>query len=326
MSKKSGETENLTGKEKEGRKINKINKKIKMICPDCKTSHIITDEHHGELICEKCGLVIEDKLYNFGAEHSAYDTEQRAKKERTGAPLKFSKQFKGLTTEIDRYNRDISGKMLPTERIAQMSRLRKWHKRTRLSEPGGRNLSIALSELDRMCSCLNIPKNIKEECAKLYRDAVGMGLIKGRSIESSIAAVIYLVSRKHHIPKTLKELAGASGMEKRDIGRTYNFFCKNMKIRTLPSDTRDYVHRFACNIGLSGEVETKAHALLERAQKIGETSGRSPISIAASVIYFASGMPLKEISKKIPEVGETTLRKRCKDMACELGLELNEEL
>ena len=312
------------GEEKESRKPNR---KIELRCSECKSSDIITDEQHGEVICEKCGFVIEDKLYDFTAEYAAYDSEQRIKKERTGSPLKFSKQFKGLTTEIDRYDRDIRGRSLPAERIAQMHRLRKWHQRTRLSESSERNLSIALNELDRMCSCLNIPNNIKEKCAKLYRRALSMGLIKGRSIEVSVSAIIYFVSREHHAPKTLKELAEKSGVEKRKIGKAYNFFSKKMKLKALPSDPADYVHRFACELGLSGEVEAKAIELLEGAKKIGATAGRSPMSIAASVIYFASGLSLKEISEKITEVGATTLRSRCKDMAKELGLrDLKNEL
>jgi transcription initiation factor TFIIB len=306
--------------------IEKINGKTEIICSDCKSRDIIKDEQHGEIICGKCGLVIEEKTYDSAAEYAVYDSEQRVKRERTGSPLKFSKQSKGLVTEIDKYDRDIRGRSLPVERIAQMHRLRKWHKRTRLSESSERNLSIALNELNRMCSYLNIPDNIEEECAKLYRKALSMGLIKGRSIEGSVAALIYFISREYHVSKTLKELAEVSGVGKRDIGRAYSFFCKEMELKTSPSNAGDYVHRFAGSIGLSGEAEAKAIELLETAKKIGATAGRSPVSIAAAIIYFASGMPLKEISGKIPEVGVTTLRKRCREMAGELGLELNEEL
>ncbi len=312
------------GKTKTRKKGEEKNDAKLTLCPDCKSSSIVTDDEHGEIICEKCGLVLEDKLCNLTAEYKTYDNEQRIKKERTGSPLRFSKQLKGLTTEIDRYDRDIRGQALPYERIAQMHRLRTWHQRTRLSEPGGRNLSIALGELDRMCSCLGITNNVKEECAKLYRKALSMKLIKGRSIEGSVAAVIYFVSREHHIPKTLKELSDAAGVDRRDIGRAYSFFCKKMELKTPSSDASDYVHRFAGNIGLSGEVEAKAIELLDRAKKTGETSGRSPISIAAAVIYFASGMSLKEISRGT-KVGKTTLRSRCKELAGYLGLEMGED-
>lgn len=313
------------GKTKTRKKEEEENNGNVRSCPDCKSSHIITDDEHGEIICEKCGLVIEDKLCDLTAEYKTYDNEQRVKKERTGSPLRFSKQFKGLTTEIDRYDRDIRGQALPFERVAQMHRLRTWHQRTRLSEPGGRNLSIALGELDRMCSCLGITANVKEECAKLYRKALTMKLIKGRSIESSVAAVIYFVSREHHIPKTLNELSEAAGVDKRDIGRAYSFFRKEMKLKTPGSDACDYVHRFAGNIGLSGEVEAKAIEILDRAKKTGETSGRSPVSIAAAVIYFASGMSLKEVSRET-NVGKTTLRSRCKELAPHLGFEMSGDL
>lgn len=200
--------------------------KPKPKCSHCGSSDVVTDYKHGEILCRKCGSVLEDELFDFGPEWRAFDEEQKSKRARTGGPVKFAKLNKGLTTEIDRYDRDIRGGAIQPERKAQLYRLRKWQRRSRMRDSVQRNLSIALPELDRMCAYMNIPGTIKEECAMWYRKAVNKGLVRGRSIESVVAAVIYLISRKHHLPKTLEELAEVSGVKKKDIGRSYRFACR----------------------------------------------------------------------------------------------------
>ena len=232
-------------------------------CPSCLSEDVITDYAHGEIICKGCGLVMEDELFDFGPEWRSFDDEQRAKRARTGSPMRFAKLNKGLTTEIDRYDRDIKGGAIQPERKAQLYRLRKWHRRSRMSDSVQRNLSIALPELDKICAYLNIPNNIKEECAMWYRKSLAKGLVRGRSIESVVSAVIYMISRQHQLPKTLEELEDASGVKRKDIGRSYRFVCRSFKLKMPVATPMDYVPRFASELGLSGETEAKAIEILK---------------------------------------------------------------
>jgi transcription initiation factor TFIIB len=297
------------------------------ICPGCKKGELVTDYKHGEIVCQRCGLVIEEELFDFGPEWRAFDEDQKNKRARTGGPVKFAKLNKGLTTEIDRYDRDIRGGAIQPERKAQLYRLRKWQRRSRMSDSVQRNLSIALPELDRMCAYMNIPNNIKEECAMWYRKAVTKGLVRGRSIESVVAAIIYLVSRKHHLPKTLEELADASGVKKKDIGRSYRFACRRLGLRMPIATPMDYVPRFASELGLSGETEAKAIEILQKAREKGVTSGRGPTGVAAAAIYLAGKLTndkktQKGIAGKLAGVTEVTIRNRYEEIARELEIEV----
>jgi len=296
-------------------------------CPDCGGTNLITDYKHGELICRSCGAVLEDSLFDFGPEWRAFDEEQKSKRARTGGPVKFAKLNKGLTTEIDRYDRDIRGGAIQPERKAQLYRLRKWQRRSRMSDSVQRNLSIALPELDRMCAYLNIPNNIKEECAMWYRKAVNKGLVRGRSIESVVAAIIYLISRKHQLPKTLEELEEASGVKKKDIGRSYRFACRRLGLRMPVATPMDYVPRFSSELGLSGETEAKAIEILLKAREKGVTSGRGPTGVAAAAIYLAGKLTndkqtQKGIAGRLAGVTEVTIRNRYEEIARELGIEI----
>ena len=303
------------------------NESIAKACPSCGGGNLVTDYAHGEIVCKKCGLVISEELIDFGPEWRAFDEEQRSKRSRTGGPVKYAKLDKGLTTEIDKYDRDIRGGAIQPERKAQLYRLRKWQRRSRMSDSFQRNLSIALPELDRMCAYLSIPGNIKEECAMWYRKAVSKGLVRGRSIESVVAAVIYLISRQHQLPKTLDELEGASGVKRKDIGRSYRFLCRKLDIKMPIATPMDYVPRFASELGLSGETEAKAIEILEEAREKGIISGRGPTGVAAAAIYLAAKITndkqtQKGIAGKLIGVTEVTIRNRYEELARALNMNM----
>jgi transcription initiation factor TFIIB len=284
-------------------------------CPDCSNTNIILDQKHGEMVCNRCGLVIMDMIPDDGPEWRAFDEDQRNKRARAGGPVKYAKLNKGLTTEIDKYDRDIRGNSIPSEQKAKLYRMRKWQKRSRMSDSVQRNLYTALPELDRMCSFLNVPSNIKEECAQLYRKIVNKGLVKGRSIESVVSAVLYLVSRKHHLPKTLEELEEASGVSKKNIGRSYRFVCRKLALKMPVVTSMDYVPRLAIELGISGETEAKAIEILKEATKKGITAGREPMGAAAAAMCLAGVLTRDRKADKnriiqVKGVTELTLQNR----------------
>lgn len=286
-------------------------------CRGCGSEKTIVDYRHGEVVCKDCGLILVDTLFDFGPEWRAFDEEQINKRARTGGPLRYAKQNIGLTTEIDRYDRDIKGSAIPTERKAQLYRLRKWQRRSRMGTSVDRNLSIALPELDRMSAHLNIPNNIKEECARWYRKCVNKGIVRGRSIESVIAAVIYLISRQHHLPKTLEELEKISGVKRKDIGRSYRTICRRLGLRMPVITAADYVPRLASELGVSGETEAKAMEMLEKARETGIIAGKVPISIAAAAIYLAGKITKDKQTQTIvgfSDVPEAAIRSRYEEL------------
>lgn len=187
-------------------------------CPECKND-LITDYRNGEIYCKKCGFVIEDAMVDKGPEWRAFDEDQVVKKVRTGSAIRFTKQDKGLVTEIDRHDRDIKGGAVLPQRKALLYRLRKWQRRSRVAESNDRNLSLALPELDRMCTQLHMSRSIQEDCAYFYRKATSKGLTKGKGTESMVAATIFLVCKKHKKPQTLSNLRRVANVKRRDIGR-----------------------------------------------------------------------------------------------------------
>jgi transcription initiation factor TFIIB len=298
-------------------------KKIKsgQRCPECGSFNLIEDPNRGEMICRDCGLVLKEEIIDTGQEWRAFDSEQMARRARGGAPLTFTKHDKGMTTEIGKGVGELY--KVPAKKRAQYYRLTKWHKR--LIKSKDRNLSFALSELQRIVSFLNLSKSIHERIARYYEEAVNKGLVRGRSIESVIAALAYAVSREFDSPRTLDEISEASGVEKREIGRTYRYIARELNLRILPADPITFVPRFCSMLGLSDRVQAKAIEILKNAKKSEVISGKGPTGVAAAAIYIASVLVGEKRTQRevadIVGVTEVTIRNRQKELVEKLGIE-----
>lgn len=290
-------------------------------CPECGSTDLREHSDRGELVCSNCGLVIDEDRVDETPEWRAFNEEQREKKSRAGAPLTYTKHDMGVSTEIGKGSGElykVSGK-----KRAQYYRLRKWHKR--LTKSKDRNLGFALSDLNRLISHMNLPRSVHEEVARLYEKALDKGLVRGRSMESVITALLYIVARKQGTPRTLDEISEASGIEKREIGRAYRYVARELGLRILPAKPQDYIPRFAGKLQLSGEVQAKARDIIEKAREKDLLSGKGPTGIAAAGLYIAAVLKGEKRTQRevadIVGVTEVTIRNRYKELVEKLGLE-----
>lgn len=292
----------------------------KKACPECGSSNIRFDEVRGETVCESCGAVVEESLIDFTQEWRAFDENQRSRRVRTGAALTPTKHDQGITTEIGKGRGELF--KVASKKRAQYYRLTKWHKR--LIKSKDRNLSFAFSELQRLISYLHLSRAIHEKVAKLYQQAVEKGLVRGRSTESIIAALLYTTCREEGTPRTLDEISKASGINRRDIGKTYRYIARKLTIRILPAKAQDYVPRFGSLLDLSEKVQVKAVDVLDDAAKHDVTSGKGPIGVAAAALYIAAVLKgEKKTQREVADaigVTEVTIRNRYKEMVETLGI------
>jgi len=293
------------------------------ICGEC-GENILFDENRGLLVCEKCGLVHSEKHIDQGPEWRAFDSDQKKKRTRTGAPMTYMIHDKGLSTMIDWKNKDIFGKEISAKSRGQIYRLRKWQSRIRVSDATERNLTFALSELDRMASNLDLQKNLRECSAKIYRDAVEAHLIRGRSIEGVAAASLYAACRMYKVPRTLNEIAEIARVNKKEIGRSYRFISKELELHLNPTKPLDFLTRFVSELELSTDCHKKAKKIIKMAELRGLTSGRGPTGVCAAAIYAASILAqerrTQRIIAKVSQVTEVTVRNRFQELIENLNL------
>ena len=242
------------------------------------------------------------------------------KKGRGGAPLSIQKFDKGLTTNVGEIS-DIY--RLESGQTRKFLRLKKWQERVSTSIE--RNLRLAMAELRRVASFLNLPSVVRDESARVYNFVLQRGLVRGRSMESVIAACIYAACRSYSIPRTLDEIATASDVPRKEIGRTYRFVIRKLGIKVKPSSPKDYISRFSSILHLSPKAQNHALKILKKADISELTSGRGPAGIAAAALYVSALMnDEKKTQREVADVAgitEVTIRNRYKELIDKLGIE-----
>ena len=290
-------------------------------CPECSGINLSWNKDKGEVICKDCGLVVEDKMIDYGQDWREFDSEGFEVRRRAGAPLTYTKYDRGLGTEVGSTKSDL-GRLGGKDRN-KFFRLRKWQ--NRISTAIERNLRQALSELKRVSSFLKLPQSVEEESGRIYTLAVQRSLVRGRSMESVVAGALYAACRRHEMPRTLDELSEASGIDKKEIGRTYRFITRELDINILPSNPADYIPRFASALRLTSEAQSGAVEILEHAQREELTSGRGPTGIAAAALYLSALMRgEKRTQREVADVAgvtEVTIRNRYKELLDRLKIE-----
>jgi transcription initiation factor TFIIB len=286
-------------------------------CPECSGS-VRNDSAQGETVCEDCGLVVDEDEIDHGPEWRAFNSQDRDKKSRVGAPTTKMMHDEGLSTNIGWQDKDAYGNSLNSRQRQKMQRLRTWNERFRTRDSKERNLKQALGEIDRMASALGLPKSVRETASVIYRRALEENLLPGRSIEGVGTASLYTAARQAGTPRSLDEIATVSRVEKMELTRTYRYIVRELGLEVQPADPEKYVPRFASDLDLSEEVERQARRLLDDARNSGIHSGKSPVGLAAAAVYASSLLVNEKVTQSevgdVASVSEVTIRNRYKEL------------
>ncbi|MCJ7574339.1 transcription initiation factor IIB [Candidatus Bathyarchaeota archaeon] len=261
-----------------------------MVCSECGSSSLLRDYDTGELVCQSCGYVISSTIIDTGPEWRAFTPGEKETRSRVGVPLSFTVHDMGLSTMIGQVGKDAYGRNIPLNTKLQMLRLRKWQIRSRVHSSVDRNLAQAMAELDRLSDKLHIPPNIKEKAAVIYRKALDQGLVRGRSISAIAAASLYAACRMTQTPRTLREIARVSTIDKKDIARCYSILLKGLNLRVPVPKAQLRVSRIASKVDIGEKAQRTAIEILGEADRLKISVSKDPMGLAASALYLACVM------------------------------------
>ncbi len=294
-------------------------------CPRCGRRPMVIDSATGEMVCSYCGFVVKERIEETGPEWRAFSKEEKEDRSRVGIPTSLAMHDMGLATVIGPEDRDASGKTLAGSVRTAMERLRTWDGRSQVHEPVDRNLRQAFSELDRLADKLNISDVVVERAAYTYRKALEKGLVRGRSISALIAASVYAACRVTETPRTLKDVAAASSVKKKDIARCYRLLLRELDLRMPIMDPVKCVSRIASKAGLTERTKRRAVDILKRAIESRTSAGKDPMGLAAAALYVACVLEGENKTQKdIAEaagVTEVTIRNRYKGLKTALKIQ-----
>ena len=301
------------------------NKKLRLNSAILADLVVVTDPETGELIRKDTGEVISDNMLSQEKEWRSFDTVEGANRARTGTPTSLAFHDMGLSTVIGKEATDASGNVIDTGTRMRMSRLRTWDNRSQVHSSTERSLQKAFSILSRLKDRLGLPNHITEKAAYTYRKAQERGLVRGDTIDSVLAASIYVAARQSGVPRTLDEISEISNVKLKHAARSYRRIITQLDIKAPMIDPSKYIMKVANNLGFDEKIKRKALELMGKAQRKNILGGKDPVSMATSILYLvnvAEGdhKTQSEIAKAAGTT-EVTVRNRSKELRQKLGLD-----
>jgi transcription initiation factor TFIIB len=282
-------------------------------CEICGSNSWDTDSVRGETLCADCGYVAAENMIDPGAEWVNHS--DSADRSRVGAPSSLTLHDKGLSTEISRADLTSGG----AARYGMNGRnLREWRRRQRIDQRSktrdsrSRNLTQAMQFIrDRG----DLPKQIEQEAASLYRHSVDKGLVTGRSIRGVSAACVYIAARQAQIPRRIDVIAEAfdmiSEVEQKELKRTIRLVARTMNTHHI-TGPEEYFEKFHSDLGLPPYVLGQTRDIWDSVKEDLSWQGKKPSGIAGCMLYKASQDSTSPRTQsevcKVSGISEVTLR------------------
>ncbi|CAL5430985.1 unnamed protein product [Camellia sinensis] len=302
-------------------------------CSDCKrATEVVFDHSAGDTVCSECGLVLESHSIDETSEWRTFANESGDNDPvRVGGPTNPLLTDGGLSTVISKPN-GVTSDFLS-------SSLGRWQNRG--SNPD-RSLILAFKTIATMSDrygpvwflrrCgLGLVATIKDRANEIFKKVEDQKSSRGRNQDAILAACLYIACRQEDKPRTVKEICSvANGATKKEIGRAKEYIVKQLELEMGQSvemgtiHAGDFMRRFCSNLGMNNQVVKAAQEAVQKSEEFDIR--RSPISIAAAVIYIVTQLsddkkPLKGMYSGVDAdvsiatgVAEGTIRNSYKDL------------
>ena len=150
---------------------------------------------------------------------------------------------------------------------------------------------MALPQIDTLCQALDLPPNFVETATQLYRRALTEW--EGtRNVRISVMAAVsvYVSCRVLHTPRTLRQVASASGVSLKLIAPVSHAMMRDPKVEPRPITPGDLLPKLSETLSFHEELVDRIESYLRVLTEQGyQSSGLAPATVLGAVAYAASG-------------------------------------
>lgn len=252
--------------------------------PRCPPDKIVIDHQLGIKVCSETGEVLAENIISDEREWHAYTPEEKHRRPRAGDIVSYAKPYLGVRAAL----------APPRETVGKrISRAARGVRRERVK------LGRTLAEVERavtlivdVANRLDLPDPVKEEAARLYREAVEKGLARGRSTASLALATLYIACRKYRTAYMMGEIAEGLGVPAnsdilREAFKVYRLLARALNVNLPFTGSDHFIYRIAGALNLPERVVAEALRIADAARSKGLASGKDPRGLAAAAIYLA---------------------------------------
>ena len=286
-------------------------------CTNIKKQEIllITDSNTGEVMCSLCGQVLSDKISEISSDTTIHSNEDYLSKSRTGAKSTLAFDDMGLSTLIQKVDKDSTGKSLSVDNKRTFYRLRMWDRNSK-AKSRNRNMQKAFMILEGLKAKLALSDVTVEQTAYIYRKVLTKKICRGRSIPIILSAVLYAACRFTNTPRTIQDISTAVNLKKSSVHKIYRLLVRELDLSVESYNPVSFISRIIAYIGASEKTKRDAIDILTRADAMMITAGKNPMAIAATVVYLSAIKNNENVTQtkiaKASNISSVTIRNLCR--------------
>lgn len=198
------------------------------------------------------------------------------------------------------------------------------------SHLAGRTSNAALqaifNQITEKCETLQLPRSVAQRAHHVYKIADDKRAVKGKKEATIIAACIIYASRAANANRTMGEIGNALKVAKKDLGQVFTAIkaavqqeqqsgdsVQAVQSATVSRDSIEALLSRYCNLlDLSNAVQNASRYVVDKAMAKTAIDGRSPVSIAAAVLFFTVTLFEQSVTARniyeIANVSESTIK------------------
>ena len=296
--------------------MEKASKKFCNISENVHCGIIITDEYAGEIICNRCGVVLQEKTLSYMEEPAKNDYSNELS---SSQMMTDNTKYIGSPTTIGNAKsfgiRDHTGKTIPKITRDSLNRLYNSGNIQRIGAKRPQSITSGVVKLDGLIHKLHLSENVCKEAVALYKNAHAARIVSGRSIIGVVSACLYYSCKRLGIPRDMEEICDAANIKKSVLFSCYRAIIDSMELYCSEKDCDDnnnngnkrrhhakdnydcdntiakqrYIRcipKIISRLGLPQRICRQAASLI-LLQEDHSLSGKNPKGVAATAIYLA---------------------------------------
>ena len=248
------------------------------MCKRCNAKDsIITDYEAGELVCNNCGLVYEERMIVDEDEMRTFENDEGDNQiHRVGPPMNPV------------YGNECGTNLLIRE-----------HGKTRYVKDYSKSSKIQKNfhKIQNLLSSVNVPKNMIEETKTLYDKFAKDKNMQGKNINNIIIGIYYYVCRKEKCAKTIKEIVLMfnsifPGITERKVKKAFNSV-KGDIVEPSQDDNeisereKNFIQTYTWGDKDKYDLKMLSYEIIDNISKNNLLVGKSPKTVAGLALFLS---------------------------------------
>lgn len=273
---------------------------------ECKHKRIIRTEK--ETYCEECGLVFLPEMIGNTIE---YDDQKNKYYKREPTPFTYYDDGIGTVMPVEGYT-DAKGNKLTLSQRQLVYRLRRASK----LNPKMKYIHISAhtrgyKEIEKMASKFGTTPQIRDTAVMLFKMAHKKGCMRGRRLEASAAACVWLAYRRHErVPPTTEHITKATikEIDVSELNRSIKIIKRKLGLKYDAIPVESYITCFANQLNINAETKNQAIIICKRYVECKKTKQEEMIKVYNRYLCnINSKRPQKKIDIYIPQSSPTAI-------------------